>query len=37
VACFNRCTVPFAAQFAIKDADMQLRLSVDALKPVVAG
>jgi hypothetical protein len=27
----------FAAQLAIKDADMQLRLLVDSLKPVVAG
>ena len=27
----------FAAQLAIKDADMQLRLLVDSLKPIVAG
>jgi hypothetical protein len=27
----------FAAQLAIKDADMQLRLLVDSLKPTVAG
>jgi hypothetical protein len=27
----------FAAQLAIKDPDMQLRLLVDSLKPVVAG
>jgi hypothetical protein len=27
----------FAAQLALKDADMQLRLLVDSLKPVVAG
>ena len=27
----------FAAQLDIKDADMQLRLLVDSLKPVVAG
>jgi len=27
----------FAAQLAIKDSDMQLRLLVDSLKPVVAG
>ena len=27
----------FAAQLAIKDADVQLRLLVDSLRPVVAG
>jgi hypothetical protein len=27
----------FAAQLGLKDADMQLRLLVDSLKPVVAG
>ena len=27
----------FAAQLALKDADMQLRLLVDSLKPIVAG
>ena len=27
----------FAAQLALKDPDMQLRLLVDSLKPVVAG
>jgi hypothetical protein len=27
----------FAAQLAVKDEDVQLRLLVEALKPVVAG
>jgi hypothetical protein len=27
----------FAAQLALGDADMQMRLLVDALRPVVAG
>jgi hypothetical protein len=27
----------FGAQLAIKDPDMQLRLLVDSLRPVVAG